>query len=190
MLFGNTYETERENGNSGNGVSKHAPSKDMHVSRAHVQIPEEVSQGLALEKTTHAIISPNPLLPVAVAAPGLALFVEEDDVQAQAVDHTALHEGDDVHIPADPGALAELGIDVGEEAGGEDGRYHVRDEGVHRKGEENLMSVERKSGQAEEVGDALEDGLQRGRRLDGVRVEHGGGVLCVRGDRAWARRKR
>ena len=163
-------------------MSKHAPAEDVHISRAHVQIPEEVAQGLALEQTAHAIVSPDPLLPVAVAAPVLALFVKQDDVQAQAVDHAALHEGDDVHIPADPGALAELGVDVGEEAGGEDGRHHVGDEGVHRQGEEDLMSVERESRQAKEVGYTLEDGLQRGRRLDGIRVEHAGGMLQVRGD--------
>lgn len=170
-------------------MSKHAPAKDVHISGAHVQIPKEVAQGLALEQTTHAIVSPDSLLPVAVAAPGLALFVKQDDVQAQAVDHAALHEGDDMHIPADPGALAELGIDVGEEAGGEDGRHHVGDEGVHREREEDLMGVERESRQAKEVGDALEDSLQRGRRLEGIRVEHaGGGVLRVRGDQTRARR--
>ena len=87
-----------------------------------------------------------------------------------------------MHIPADPGAFAELGVDVGEEAGGEDGRHHAGDEGVHREGEEDLMSVERESRQAKEVGDTLEDGLQRGRRLDGIRVEHAGGMLQVRGD--------
>ena len=163
-------------------MSKHAPAEDVHISRAHVQIPEEVAQGLALEQTAHAIVSPDPLLPVAVAAPVLALFVKQDDVQAQAVDHAALHEGDDVHIPADPGAFAELGVDVGEEAGGEDGRHHAGDEGVHREGEEDLMSVERESRQAKEVGDTLEDGLQRGGRLDGIRVEHAGGMLQVRGD--------
>ena len=163
-------------------MSKHAPAKDVHVSRAHVQIPEEVAQSLALEQATHAIVSPDSLLPVAVAAPILALFVEQDDVQAQAVDHAALHERDNVHIPADPGALAELGVDIGEEAGGEDGRHHIRDEGVHRKGEEDLMSVERESRQAKEVGDVLEDGLQRCRCLDGIRVKHAGGILQVRGD--------
>ena len=182
IFLGNTYESERENGDSRDGVSKHAPAEDVHISRAHVQIPEEVAQSLALEQTTHAIVSPDSLLPVADAAPGLALFVKQDDIQAQAVDHAALHEGDDVHIPADPGALAELGVDVGKEAGGEDGRHHIRDEGVHRKGEEDLMSVERESRQAKEVGDALEDGLQRCRRLDGIRVKHAGGILQVRGD--------
>jgi hypothetical protein len=156
-------------------MSKHAPTEDVHISRAHVQIPEEVSQRLALEQTTHAIVSPNPLLPVAVAAPGLALFVKEDNVQAQAVDHAALHERNDVYIPADPSAFAELGVDVWEEAGRDDGRHHVRDEGVHREGEENLMGVQRKSREAEEVGDVLEGFLQRGGRLDGVRVEHDGG---------------
>lgn len=161
----------------------------MHISRAHVQIPEEVAQSLALEQTAHAIVSPDSLLPVVVAAPLLALLVEEDDVQAQAVDHTALHEGDDVHIPADPGALAELGVDVGKEAGGENRRDDVCDEGVHREGEEDLMSVERESWQAKEVGDALHDCLQRSRRLDGVRVEHAGGVSWVRGDQARARRR-
>lgn len=185
---GNTYETERENGNSRDGVSKHAPAKDVHISRAHIQIPEEVAQGLALEKTAHAIVSPDSLLPVAVGAPVLALLVEQDDVQAQAVDHAALHEGDNMHIPADLGAFAELGVDVREEAGGEDGRHHIGDEGVHRKGEENLMRVQRESRQAKEVCDALKDGLQRSRRLDGIRVEHAGGVLQVRGDQARARR--
>lgn len=170
-------------------MSKHAPAKDVHVSRAHVQIPEEVAQGLALEQTAHAIISPDALLPVAVAAPGLALLVEEDDIQAQAVDDAALHEGDDVHIPADAGAFAELGVDVGEEAGGDDGRHHVGDEGVEREGEEDLMGVQREGGQAEEVGDALEGGLQRNGRLDGVRVEHGAAVSRVRGGQAGARRK-
>ena len=157
-------------------MSKHAPAKDVHISRTHVQIPEEVAQSLALKQATHAIISPNSFLPVAVGAPGLALFVKEDDVQAQAVDHAALHEGYDVHIPADPGALAELGVDVGKEAGREDWRHHVRDEGVHREREKDLMSVERQSRQAKEVGDTLEDSLQRGRRLEGIRVEHAGGI--------------
>jgi hypothetical protein len=173
-------------------VCKHAPAKDVHISRAHVQIPKEVAQCLTLEQTTHAIISPDPLLPVAVAAPGLALFVEEDDVQAQAVDHATLHEGDDVHIPTDLGALAELGVGIGKEASGEERRHHICDESIHRKGEEDLMSVQRQSWQAEEVGDVLEGGLQRGGRLDGVRVEHGGssGVLRVRGHQARARRER
>jgi hypothetical protein len=170
-----TYESEREDSDSRNGMSKHAPTEDVHISRAHVQIPEEVSQRLALEQTTHAIVSPNSLLPVAVAAPGLALFVKEDDVQAQAVDHAALHERDDVYIPADPGAFAELGVDVWEETGRDDGRHHVRDESVHRKSEDDLMSVQRKSWEAEEVGDVLEGFLQRRRRLDGVWVEHDGG---------------
>jgi hypothetical protein len=170
-----TYETEREDSDSGDGMSKHAPSEDVHISRAHVQIPEEVSQCLALEQTTHAIVSPDSLLPVAVAAPSLALFVKEDDIQAQAVDHTALHERHDMHIPADPGAFAELGVDVWEETGRDDGRHHVRDESVHREGEENLMSVQRKSREAKEIGDVLEGFLQRGGRLDGIRVEHDGG---------------
>lgn len=188
MCSRNTYETERENGDSRDGVSKHAPAKDVHISGAHVQIPEEVAQSLALEKTAHAIVSPDSLLPVAVGAPILTLFVEQDDVQAQAVDHAALYERDDVHIPANPGAFAELGVDVGEEAGGENGRHHVGDEGVHRKGEKDLMGVKRQSRQAKEVSDLLEDSLQRSRRLDGIRVEHAGGVLQVRGDQARARR--
>lgn len=154
-------------------MSKHAPAEDVHISRAHVQIPEEVSQGLALKQAAHAIVSPDSLLPVDVAAPGLALFVEEDDVQAQAVDHTALHERDDVHIPADPGAFAELGVDLWEETGGEEGRDDVRDEGVERKGEQDLMRMQRERWQTKEAGDAHRDGLERGGRLDGVRVEHG-----------------
>lgn len=124
-------------------MRKHTPAENVHISRAHVQIPEEVAQRLTLKQAAHTIVSPDPLLPVVRAAPGLALLVEKDDVQAQRVDHAALHERDDVHIPANLGALGELGIDVGEQAGGDEGRDDVGDEGVHAEGEENLMSVQR-----------------------------------------------
>lgn len=155
-------------------MREHTPAEDVHISRAHVQIPQEVAQRLALEQAAHAIIAPDSLLPVVRAAPGLALLVEEDDIQAERVDQAALHERDDVDIPADSGALAELRVRLGAQAGGEDGRDDVSDERVQRKGEEDLVRVQRQSRQAEEVADLLEDGLQRGGRLDGIRVEHVG----------------
>lgn len=167
-----TYESEGEDGDGGNGVREHTPTEDVHISRAHIQVPEEVSQRLALKQTAHSIVSPDPLLPVVRAAPGLALLIEEDDVQAQRVDHAALHERDDVNIPANLGALGELGIDVREQAGGDEGRDDVRDEGVHAEGEEDLMGVQGQRWQTEDVGELLYGSLQCSGRLDGVRVEH------------------
>ena len=170
-----TYESEGEDGDGGNGVREHAPTKNVHISRAHVQIPEEVAQRLALKQAAHTVISPDPLLPVVRAAPGLALLVEEDHVQTQGVYHAALHERDNVHVPADARALGEFGIDVREQAGGDEGRDDVGDEGVHAEREEDLMSVEWQRRQTKDVGDLLYGCLQCCRRLDGVRVEHGGG---------------
>lgn len=140
-------------------MREHAPAENVHISRAHVQIPQEVSKRKALQKTAHAIVAPDPLLPVVIAAPGLALLIKEDDVQAQGVDQAALGERDDVHIPADAGAAVEIGVGLRAQAGGEDGRDDVGDEDVEAECEQDLVCVQRQRGQAEEVGDVLEGRL-------------------------------
>lgn len=167
-----TYESERKNRDSRDGMRKHTPAEDVHVSRAHVQIPKEVSKRETLQQTAHAIIAPDSLLPVVVAAPGLALFVEEDDIQAEGVDQAALHERDDMHIPANASATVEVRVGLRAEAGREDGRDDVRDEDVEGEGKQDLVGVQRKRRQAEEVGDMLESSRQGCGSLDGVWIEH------------------
>lgn len=172
-----TYESKREDGDSRDGMGEHTPAENVHMSRTHVQIPQEVAQGKALQQSTHTIVSPNALFPHVWAAPGLALLIEEDDVQAQGVDEAALHEGDDVHIPADPGSAVEVGIGARAQAGRDEGRNDVGDEYVETEGEDDLMGVQRQSRQSEDVGDTGDGGLQGLGRLDGVGVEHGGAVV-------------
>lgn len=157
-------------------MREHSHAEDLDVPRAHVQVPKEVSQCKALQQSGHAIIAPDSLLPVVGIAPSLALLIEEDHVQAESVDEATLHERDDVHIPADPGAAVELPVSLRAETVGDERRDDVGDEGVETKSEENLVGVQRKGGQSAQVGDVLEGRSHGDGRLNWVGIEHGAGL--------------
>lgn len=168
-----THESERKDRHSRNGMREHSDTEDMDVSRTHVQVPQEIPQRKALQQSGNAIVAPDSLFPIVRVTPGLALLIEEDDIQTQGVDEAALHERDDVHIPADPSAGVEVSVGLRTEVVRDEGRNDVGDEDVEAKSKEDLVGVQGKCWQAASVGEVLDGGAQGCGRPDGVRVEHG-----------------
>jgi len=132
-------------------VRQHAPAEDVHPPRAHDKIPQEVSKPKTLAQSAQPRVSPKALLPALLGAPRLAVIVGEDDVEGEGADDDGLEEADDVHIPANAGAVAEGAVVLGDigHARAEEGRDDDADEGVKGEGKEDLVRVDGQAGKRE-----------------------------------------
>lgn len=142
--------------------------EDVHVPRGDDEIPQEVASSKALDHTACASVSPYALLPGHV----LPVIVNEHDPECNGVDEAALDKRHDMRVPADLPSVRELGIDVREEDGGEDGRNRIVDDSVQKAAGQDFMYVEGQRREAEEVGDGLDGVLDPWDRLYGERVLH------------------
>lgn len=168
-----THVAQCEGGDGGNGMGQHPPAKDLDMPRAHPQVPQEVAQREALTQPAQARVSPDAVIPPAGAAPAPALLVVEDDVEREDADDDRLEEGHHVHIPVGLGAAVERFVFLRRKPVGEERADEEADAGVHGKGEDHLMDVQRQRTQAKRVGEGLRGLDQRPRRREGKWIEHG-----------------
>ena len=126
-------------------MRQHPHPKNLHVLRAHDQIPEEVAQREALAQTAQAIITVYPHLPDLVISPLLALLVEPDRVETERIDNACLHKANHVDVPVEFRAAREARVGVGTYARADQWGDDVAGERVEEGGEEDLVRVERES---------------------------------------------
>ncbi len=165
-----TYETERVDEKSADGVGQHTQAKDVHISGGDEEVPEEIAGGESLDHGRPARVSPKTLLPVHL----LPLLIDVHDPQGQGVDGGALDEGDDVDVPVELLGLGQRAILGGEEAGGQHGRDDAADELVEGGYYDYLVNVQREGRQVEVVGPRLHGVAKGGDGRYWERIPHAG----------------
>lgn len=163
-----TYEAEAVDYQGGDSVCERPNAENVKVQTGYNQIPKEVASGQCLDETGSASIAPYALLPVHV----LAFVVDEHNPDGHAVDQGTLHKGHDMGVPIQALPARKLRVVLRREQVREERRYRVEDDRVEERGGQNLVDVQRKRREDEEVGHRLDGRGQPGNRREEEGVLH------------------
>lgn len=177
MGGGGAYEAKGVHRQGARGVGQEAEAKDVEEAQGRDKVPQEVAGGHGLDEARGAVVGPDALLPVHLAA----LVIVPHDVEGQEVDKGALDDGHDVRVPVDLFRPRVPRVVAREPPCRHDGRHDEVDEGVEERGREHLVDVQRQRVHAEAVGPWLDGRAERrdGRKRE--RIPHGFRLsVCVR----------
>lgn len=118
-------------------MEEHADTEHPDMYGAHDQVVDEVSDAKGLDQATGTSISENALC----GGHGPALLIDVHNPQRGGIDDDALNERDDMDIPVQLGAAAQLGIGLRKEDRRQPRRDERVDDLVKDKGENDFMGM-------------------------------------------------